>query len=417
MSGPGNHMPKYTVADFVADSGNASESTRLHYRRALTAIETVAKKSLSDLAPSGVVRLMTELRKMHPASVGHDAELLRMFYGRAQGDTTKYAVHIKKAKAVQRLKAIMPPDLLSVAEVQAMIDATQGTRDRALIACLYESGARNSELMSLDIGDVGTHDANGGPARFYLSFRKMKVPGTHHRAVIIEARDYLNSWMKAHPRGGDTTAPLFCTFDGKDRLSRGGAWCVVEGAAIRAGIMRTKANPNGKKIYPHLFRHSRASELIRRHVPPDVIRQMLGWKPGSNMLSRYAHMDDSDAENESLRIAGYEPEKVDYARLTATDEGIRPVVAVQTPPGTPAANPGNGWAWDEERKQYQIVFTERDKALMRVMWSGMNDPVRLRALADQIDAAKADGTYGKEPSPDMLGFPISKPKDKPTPKA
>lgn len=397
-------MTGYTIADFVAESGYATEGTREHYRKTLTRIEQIAGKPLANLAPSGVVRLMTDLRKAHPASIGHDANVLRMFYRKAG---TGYEDHIKRAKAKQRLKTLLPEDILSVAEIQAMVNATQGTRDRALIACLYETGVRISELLSLNLGRVARKEANGGPAGYVLTFRKVKVAGEEHRGFIFEAEAVLGSWLKGHPTPGKPDAALFCTFDGRGRLSRGGAWSVIEAAKVRAKIT--------KKVYPHLFRHSRASHLLARGTSEAMVKKLLGWKQNSSMLNRYAHVSDRDAEEAQLRASGFPvPAPVDYERLSFPDEALKPIVPVATPPGTPAAASPSGWVWVEERHQFERHLSESEQAILAALMKVQADmgtwtPEMLRAEADRREAAEK----GEMVPPSLLksaaAFPLGSP--------
>lgn len=42
-----------------------------------------------------------------------------------------------------------------------------------------------------------------------------------------------------------------------------------------------------EKIYPHIFRHSRATHLADKGVGDDQMKRWLGWSPKSNMPSRY----------------------------------------------------------------------------------------------------------------------------------
>jgi integrase len=51
-----------------------------------------------------------------------------------------------------------PADVLHREEdVIPMIEATMNTRDAALIATAWDSGARSGEIRSLDVGDVTDH--------------------------------------------------------------------------------------------------------------------------------------------------------------------------------------------------------------------------------------------------------------------
>jgi len=54
----------------------------------------------------------------------------------------------------------LPEDMLTREEIEALIDNCPNSRDRALIATLYESGMRKGELFSIKIKSV-QFDENG----------------------------------------------------------------------------------------------------------------------------------------------------------------------------------------------------------------------------------------------------------------
>ncbi len=320
-------MTDFGIEDYLATVGANSETID-HYRRRLKSMETWTgqdgqPKPLASLSFADLDRLKARLRSMK--SGAHYATILKAFY-RAAGmeDHRRRCTYRRPTRP-----ALMPEEILTVPEVQRMVDATGPTRDRALIACLYETGVRVSELLSLNLGHVHRKEANGGPAMYVLSFHKSKVRGQEHQGFIIESVPLFESFLKARltmhaPR--DEGAPLFVNFNGTARMDRRGAWNVVTGAAKRAEI--------GKKVWPHLFRHSRATHLLARGVPPAQVEKLLGWKPGTTMLARYSHLANADAERALLKANGFEvPESVDIGRLDFPDESLHPIVPVPTPPG------------------------------------------------------------------------------------
>ena len=83
------------------------------------------------------------------------------------------------------------------------------------------------------------------------------------------------------------------------------ALSLLKYAAQKAGIK--------KRIYPHLFRHSRAT-FLARHMTESQMKTYLGWVQGSDMAGVYVHMSGRDVDDTLLKIAGIEkrkPEKTD----------------------------------------------------------------------------------------------------------
>jgi len=53
----------------------------------------------------------------------------------------------------------------------------------------------------------------------------------------------------------------------------------------------------GRKLYPHLFRHTRLTELARGKLNEAQIRKFAGWSADSTMAKIYFHLDDEDVIN------------------------------------------------------------------------------------------------------------------------
>jgi site-specific recombinase XerD len=230
------------------------------------------------------------------------------------------ALKMKRSK-----KRLAPGDILTPDEVRAMFDAAGYKRDRALIACLWETGVRVHELLALDVGSVAWAPSpeNGGREIATLWFGKVKGDGDAHEGLIASGAAALRAYMTE--RGGSATDPLFVGARG-NRLTPNGTWFMVKAAKRRAGIT--------KRVHPHLFRHSRATFLQSVDVPDGKIKQMLGWKPGSNVLGEtYSHLRNADVRAAHLKAEGFAV--LETARPVAPSfalEGLPNVVAVPMSP-------------------------------------------------------------------------------------
>lgn len=158
------------------------------------------------------------------------------------------------------------PETLSVDEVSRLIEATPtettvDVRDRALLEMLYGTGARISEVISLNVDDVSSAQevirlrGKGNKERI--------VPmGSHARqaidAYLVRARPALNK--------GKTPALFLNTRGGA--LSRQSAWAVLKTAAQRVEL--------GKSISPHTLRHSFATHLLEGGADVRTVQELLG---------------------------------------------------------------------------------------------------------------------------------------------
>ena len=154
-------------------------------------------------------------------------------------------------------------DYLSKDELQRFLDAipTQtnaGLRDRALAEVLCTSGMRIAEALGLDRQHI---DWEAREARIIGKGNKpRKVYFTE--ATLIWVQQYLQMRHDDHPA-------LFVTHgDNLIRLHAQGTWKRFRRYAERAGI--------GKRVYPHMLRHTMATTLLANGCPIGHIRTLLG---------------------------------------------------------------------------------------------------------------------------------------------
>ncbi len=317
-----NKFAVRTIDEFL-DLSDAKETSKRQYRTELLSMERMMGKPLFEASQRDVIALGKQLRKM---SAGPQyAKIAKMLYRKAR---RKDLVELLALK--QRTKKLKPADLLTPKDVQAMVDAAESMRDKCLVACLWECGVRVSELLSLDLGDVKVRasPANGGRKIYVFWFGQVKETGEEHEGYVIEAAPVLEKWLKAYPFERTPNAPLFPSYKGK-RLLRRDSLNVVKRLASRAGLE--------KRVYNHLFRHSRATWALASGMTDAQVKVLYGWAPGSTMLSRYSHLTSKQAYGGLLRSLGLEAEKVEVERLSFDDEDLKPVVPMVVPRGAKRA--------------------------------------------------------------------------------
>jgi len=198
--------------------------------------------------------------------------------------------HPEHALLIQRVLAIPPKrfdkrilTFLTAPEVDALIAAPdqarwEGRRDRALLLLAIQTGLRVSELTSLNCADVtlgtGANVACEGKGR-------------KHRAVPLTSPvdKVLRAWLTE--RAGRAADPLFPTRTGR-RLSR-------DAIALRVSTHAATAAQHcpsllGKRIHPHVLRHSCAMSLLQAGVDTSVIALWLGHA-GVRSTDAYLHAD------------------------------------------------------------------------------------------------------------------------------
>jgi integrase/recombinase XerD len=199
-----------------------------------------------------------------------------------------------KRKDVCRIRA---SDLLTPQEVERLLRAAPHPRDRAFIALSYEVGGRIGEIGSLRAGDVERD-------QYSFSVDLDGKTGKRHVRVVLYA-SHLATWLNLHPERDDPAAPLWPRLY-KERplmpLYYPRLLAIVHRTAKRAGIR--------KRVFPHLFRYSRATHLLASgHLNEAQAKVYFGWVPDSKMLSTYAHLVTRDANDAILRMYGIQKER------------------------------------------------------------------------------------------------------------
>ncbi|WP_321429636.1 tyrosine-type recombinase/integrase [uncultured Methanolobus sp.] len=193
-----------------------------------------------------------------------------------------------KPRAGEKKK--LPEELLTEDEIKRMIRAAEHLRDKALVAVLYDSGARISEIGNLRLKHV-VFDQYGAV---------LTVDGKTgmRRVRVIFSAPYLASWIDMHPQKEDPDAFLWINVGQRNHgahMKYQAFRVLIKRIAERAGIE--------KRVYNHLFRHSRSTELSQ-HLTEAQMEEHLGWIHGSKMPRTYIHMSGRQMDDAILKIHG-----------------------------------------------------------------------------------------------------------------
>lgn len=150
-------------------------------------------------------------------------------------------------------------DTLTEAEIAVIIAASKNIRERAILTMLAYSGIRNEELCNLRVKDVDT-----GGNMLHINLGK----GSKDRNIPIagECTAVLLKYLAAHPRNHESY--LFSSHDNKRQFTTWALRLLVNTVVGRTSIE--------KRVYPHLFRHSLATNMIARGASVLTIQGQLG---------------------------------------------------------------------------------------------------------------------------------------------
>ena len=176
---------------------------------------------------------------------------LRFFYTH----TLNHKIEIERIPFPRRERKL--PLILSREEVKALLEAPHDLRHRAMLAILYGSGLRVSEVARLKVADIDS-------ARNVLWVRSGK--GRKDRQALLPPK--LRELLRCYWRTRRPTDWLFPGADPSQPISVKTIFRACRQAARSAGI--------AKSVHPHLLRHAFATHLLEAGVNLRTIQILLG---------------------------------------------------------------------------------------------------------------------------------------------
>jgi integrase/recombinase XerD len=219
------------------------------------------------------------------------------------------------AAVIQRVLAIPPKrfdhtlvSYLTEDEVTALLAAPDrntwtGQRDHALLTLACQTGLRASELLHLTHADL--HLGTGPHVSCLGKGRKQRITPLTTATVAT-----LCAWQHEHP--GAPADPLFPTRRGNP-LGRDGLQRRL--TAYAATAARACTSLHGKRISPHVLRHTAAMRLLAAGVDTSVIALWLGHENVAT-TQIYIHADLALKEKALARTA---PQHAQPGRYQPTD--------------------------------------------------------------------------------------------------
>lgn len=230
--------------DQVEQITNLSNITRIHIIGYLKFLKE------RNLTARTVARQLATIRSFHQF-------LIREVEG--MKDDPSLLIEIPKAPKVL-------PKVLSLQEVEALLDASDGTtfgiRDKAMLELLYATGMRVSELLSLNLPDIN----------LTMGFVRCLGKGSKERIIPLGklAINSIEQYLKVARSeliGKKQNEALFLNHHG-NRMSRQGFWKNLKKQAEKANIQH--------ELTPHTLRHSFATHLLENGADLRSVQEMLG---------------------------------------------------------------------------------------------------------------------------------------------
>jgi integrase len=193
-------------------------------------------------------------------------------------------------------KRLKPQDLITPDELHRMLRYCRTAMERCIIAMLAEAGPRAGEILSFSVGNI-ERDKWGYVARMPDDGTGLKTGPRPLR--LVKSGDFLSAWLQEHALRHKPEAPLFyglsrrCPYRG---ISYNTLWSLVHRLKVEAGIQ--------KRIYPHLYRHTAATNLAKKGVQGQFLTMHFGWTDDSDMPATYVHLSEHDVDRRILAAQG-----------------------------------------------------------------------------------------------------------------
>jgi len=165
------------------------------------------------------------------------------------------------------------PEILSLQEVQRLIEVTRNRKHKVILSLLYTTGLRMGELVSLKPSDIDSQ-------RMVVRVRQGKGKKDRYTRLTDQMLSQLRDYWKSY-------RPEQYLFEGMypgQHISGSTVQKVFQRSRKRAGIKR--------QVGVHVLRHCFATHLLEAGVQSMMIKRMLGHAHLST-TARYLHVQST----------------------------------------------------------------------------------------------------------------------------
>lgn len=227
---------------------------------------------------SGLSTPISQSQQMMFSSVGYKSFL----YGIAKQ-------HSLNTNPLKLKEPRLFPKNLSTTQVQSVMDACLHLRDRLLVYLLYETGLRIGEALGLrheDLISEGVNEVRVVPR--VNNDNKTRVKGNRERTVHVSSRLmtlYSQYLIEEYPAVNSDYVFV--------NIWQGKIGHPMTYSSVKS-IFQSLSKKTGIHLYPHLFRHTHATELIRAGLDMVLVQKRLGHASVQTTINTYVHLTDAD---------------------------------------------------------------------------------------------------------------------------
>jgi integrase len=280
--------------------------------RCLSNLDHLIDFELRSASRQQVVKLVSDINR-NKVSESHNhkpwtlcqyKKAVRIFFREHDFRENHYGF-IKTRPKKSETNRIRREQLITVSEIEELINNAKNWRDKAFIALLWDSGMRISEILSMKWKHI----------KFLDEMAKVHIAnGKNGQRTIypVESVPLLKKW-KQETAFDDAENAIWKPFN-----SGGGDNDVItyKGITNQLRKIRDRADiPSVRKTNPHAFRKARATCFASRGMTQPNLNQHFGWVPGSMASVWYIQLAERDLEKAARRMYGLPIEEDEYEKV------------------------------------------------------------------------------------------------------
>lgn len=258
----------------------------------------VGNRSITRLKPNDIIAFFgTIIHKEHSTRYKTYVVLKRFFREFHGLEEDEKPPEFKGFKIKRPPKSkVQVEDLLTPDDFASMLRFARDSKERSLASILYEVGPRAAEILSVDLRHVDK-DQYG----YLITIPDKEGNKTGGRRVRIRlAEKELDEWLNnGHKMRDNLDAPLYYGMSNRARYQRMGYQTLYELIKRLARDAKLK-----KRVWPHLFRHTAATEAAKRGLLGPALCRLMGWTDDTDMQAIYVHLSQADCDDQVLKSHG-----------------------------------------------------------------------------------------------------------------
>ena len=273
-----------TLKKFIATKrleGLADDTLGQYYRTVNNMFKEL-EKPLQDIKTDDIryyLSIYQERRKVGKVTLNNTRRYLSTFFSWCTDEDIINKNPMRRIKTIKQQKTIKEP--FSDMEMEQIRNSANTVRNRALIEFLYSTGCRVSEVSRVEINDID----------FVNNSLLVIGKGNKQREVYIT--DKAMYWIKKYISSRNDSKTSLFIGKGSEPLKKAGIEAIVKKVGKLAGV---------KKVHPHRFRRTMATNLINKGMPVQEVQQILGHeKLDTTMI--YCKIDKANIQSAHRKYA------------------------------------------------------------------------------------------------------------------